>query len=233
MEDDSIASYLRSALGGMPDWLPFAVQGAGTLLRARADNQVRNAQQSRIQAEMVRQHALQQQADARMAQALPQFTRPAQDQARTTLATNTQAQITPQSGQGGTGEFVPDNPGSPQVVQSDIARAVAGAMQKGRDYAKTTANLSSYGGQNFANSIALNRNAQEMNRIGDFSQNSSAILPQELQGAQLAGRNTRVASDVANGLGQIGSIYALMRQQPKKPITMPGASTMYNVDGGV
>lgn len=214
---DTISSYLD----GMPDWLPFAIQAGGTMLRSRADEQVRQVQEQRMRDEMARQAAFKAQNAAALQAQIPTHTAPAQEAARTALAAKMQAQVMPQpGGPGNDGSFVPDNPGAPEVVKSDVARAVADALSKGRDFAKTTSNLSSYGGQQQANSITANRAHQDLNQVNSFSAGSSGVLPYELNAANRAGYGTRVASDVANGVGQIASIYSMMK--PKKPMYNPG-----------
>jgi hypothetical protein len=192
----------------------LASQIVGTILKARARDKVTSRQSALLRAHQERMRALQAEADAHMAQTIPQFTRPAQDAARANVQAKLEQSLTPAPTT--EAEFVPGNPGAPAVVKTELARQMTDAIRKGRQHAKNTAALSAYGDQDVLNGITLNRNSQNVGRVADFARGTSGLLPTQLELAKGAGRGMTTAADIANGLGALGVGYALTRPDPSR-----------------
>lgn len=212
-------------LSDFSSWLPstdpafltgLGAQMAGTYLRAQANKKIIDQQDMLMALHRQKQAQLQAEADANINNITPTMTREAQDASRQQQQQRLEQSYQPTKDMAG--EYLPDNPGAPEVVKSDLARQISEAVAKGKNYAKASARLNSYGQQNLNNNIALGRNAQDMSMLGGFSQGQSAVLPYQLQGAQRAGRGMNVASDIFNGAGQLATIYGLTRPKPAQQL---------------
>jgi len=223
--DFDLSSFLPST---DPAFLSgLGAQMAATYMRSQANKRVTDQQNMMMALQRQKQQALQAEADANINKITPTMTREAQDAARMQQQARLEQSFTPTSTM--EGEYLPDNPGAPEVVKSDLARQIAGAVAKGKSYAKASAGMAAYGQQNLNNNIALGRNAQDMSMLGDFSRGTSSILPYQLKGAQKAGQSLNTASDVLNGAGQLGALYGLTR--PKKAAA-PGWVSGYDLPMG-
>lgn len=216
----SFSDFMPDFAGDPALWTGIAGQIAGTALKARANRRVIDEQNARMAAYMQRQRALQAEAQAATAVPMQQMTAPNQEAARAQIAAQQEQAYLPTNT--AEAEYIPANPGKPAVVQSDLARQMTDAIRKGRENAKALAGVTSYGRQSIDNNIMLNRSGQDVGRTLDFAQGNSSILPYQMQGAQRAGRGLNMASDIANGIGQVGILASLTKQRakPKKaPIT--------------
>lgn len=213
---DDIAGAVAGFLEETPWWAPLALQGAGTLARRQGQKQVMGRQNEFLQRERARQHGFQQQADATLAPATQRFERPAQDALQQKVQADYEARFAPG---GFDGSYATPASGAPEQSQTDLAKAVADGLSRGKDYAKNLARFQSFGGTNLDNSVALGRSGQDVAQIGRASAGSLDIVPFEMEGAQSAGRRMAGASDVLNGAGSLLFLGKALAPKRKPPFT--------------
>ena len=100
------------------------------------------------------------------------------------------------------------NDSAPEIVKSDLANAMLGALKRGKDYSKSLATLGAYGDVGQQNSTNLGRTAQNIGVLNGYSQGSMNALDGELTAAQGAGQSAANNAGILGGLGALGSVYA-------------------------
>lgn len=184
--------------------------GAGAVQSNKAQKKDANARSGVLAAERVRQQQFGDAAAARLVDTTKQLSPEAQT-AETNAAADTRAiATTPQS----TGDYSQVTSGSgakPIEVNSEIARALVGALRKGSQSAVAQSRLSAYGDVSADNNIRMLRSGSDIGRIANASAGSAGVVPYELDGANMAGNAARDRASLYNFLGQIGMTYAMTR----------------------
>ena len=80
-------------------------------------------------------------------------------------------------------------------------------MAKGKNYAKSQSKLSAIGQMNTNAGTALSRGATDMGVTNNFAGGSGQVAQQNLNAIQ-PNQNMGLASDLLNGAGGIGALYA-------------------------
>lgn len=207
--------------------LSMAMQGVGTLMQKQQQDDVRERQlqtlrqQGEAQAQYARQNA------ARVAQttdAVKQQNNPAQ---APELEAKVEQQLMPAAGVS-EASYMAANPGAPKEVSDAYARAIGDAMAKGKGYAKSQSKLSAIGQANANTGTALSRGATDIGVTNNFAGGSGQVAQQNLNAIQ-PNQGMGVASDLLNGAGGIGALYASRMRPGAIPNYSAGidASGMY------
>lgn len=107
---------------------------------------------------------------------------------------------------------------SPDVVQSEIARKIGEAVEKGQASTSSLARLQSYGKTMFDNNVNLTNSASDIERINNFSRGTSAVLPFKLERANRAGMGSQNLASIFDGIGNLSMAYGLTRGPKTKSI---------------
>lgn len=193
----------------LPVIAALASLAVGTFARQQQMKKIKSEQQSRVNAETMRQRGIDRERQAALDNALPKFDRASQEERQGDIAENLEQYLRPAARPAPDGEYVAENPGVPVEIKERQARVLHDSLLKGRDYAKRLAQVSAFGRLGFDNSRDMNRAGESIGRLNTQSERSSAILPLELQAAQSAGDKYALISDIANGVGQIAMMYSL------------------------
>lgn len=200
--------------------------GAGAVQNNKAQKKDANARSAVLAAERQRQKEFGDAAAARLVETTKQLS-PEEQAAETNAAADTRAiATTPQS----TGDYSQVTSGSgekPVEVNSEIARALVGALRKGTQSAVAQSRLSAYGDVNADNNIRMLRSGSDIGRIANASAGSANVVPNELYGANMAGNAARDRASLYNALGQIGMSYAMTR--PNTPATVKPTTSQYSL----
>ncbi len=94
---------------------------------------------------------------------------------------------------------------APQIVQDNLAKELNRSLGEGKSFATRLARLGAVGENQQSNDFGLLRGAQDLNRIGSFSQGSSAILPLELRRANQAGAKASQFADLFSAISGAAS----------------------------
>lgn len=161
------------------------------------------ARDSRIMGETDRQRGFQSQSTDLFNKTLPQVGRPAQETAAKaagdTRYTRDSGLLDSTAQAGGPAKDI----GITGEGQSQIARSVATALQRGKQHARTNADISGVGDATMGAGTTLAHSGQWQNIFGSNARNSAKILPLELEDANRAGQGWRTAGQIASiaGLG--------------------------------
>lgn len=181
-----------------------ALQAASVLANNRAAKKVEQERNRVLEANRLRQSQFAQEADVNNTSTQDQFT--AENQA-TKRQANIDTAIKDQAGISANGDYLADSQTAPSVVKSEIARQLADAVSRGKGYGTSSANINSYGQTSFDNNLALTRNAEEIERINNFSRGETAVVPLALQNANTKGQGSRNLADLFGAAGDIGMAY--------------------------
>lgn len=199
--------------------ISMALQGAGTLIQRQDQEDMRERQmqtlrqQGEAQANYARQNA------ARVAQTTESVKQANTEDQRPQVAAQLEQQLTPAAGVDN-GSYAAANPGAPKEVSDAYARAIGDAMAKGKNYAKTQSKLSAVGKMNTDAGTALSRGATDIGVTNNFAGGSGAVAQQDLNAIQ-PNQGMGIASDLLNGAGGIGALYA-SRMKPVRADGGPG-----------
>lgn len=184
---------------------------AGTYARKKSQEDIEGQQRRVLEAERQRQGMLEEQRANAVAQALPQFTKPAQEAEQQSIAQRVQQYLDPQvQTTATTGDYSSaTNPGAPKEIKDREAAAHDAAMRKGRDYASRLSDLSSINLLNFNSGVGLNRLGEKTGNLMTSAARSSQILPFELNSTYLAGQRNATLADTLNGAGSIAAMYGM------------------------
>ncbi len=212
--------------------LALGLMLGGAYMKKQGLQAIERRQNSLAHTERVRQGRAEEQKQAAISDTMPQLGRQAQEGQQQGIADRLRSYLTPTPVTAG--DFVQQqNPGAPKEIMDRKAAAVADAQAKGRDYASKLADVSSYNLLNFGNSRLLNRTGEQVGNIVTGQTNSSNILPFELQGANSAGQDDFLMSDILNGAGSIAGMYALGAPGTKPPAgSFVDAGTPVNMTAG-
>ena len=211
---DDLTGFLSdNALG-----LGLGAQVAGLILKNKAAKKTENQRDAYLAAESARQKRLFDEAEAARLAAQSRFTPEQQQAMRAENAAKGEAELQP--------TFAPQYEASlseqPAEVKTEVARKMTEAMKRGRESAKGLAGINAYGNVGLDNQIALARSGSDINRAANQGRASSSILQGEVQyGAPQAGANLYAAGDIAGGLGNIASLYAMKRRPAVRPQQAP------------
>jgi hypothetical protein len=193
---------------------------------SRAQGKVVKARNRALQDDRVKQQALQAEADAGNQKTQAGFSLENQEAGR---AAEVERALKTATGSEMVGDYTAATNGQPVQVQSEIARKIADALRTGKDYAKTSANLGSYGRQQFNNRINLTDNAIDLERINSFSRGNTGVLGAQLNHANNKGGGNRLSADLLGGIGDIALAYSL-NNPLKKPAPVVDRSFKPMVD---
>jgi hypothetical protein len=204
-----------------------ALAGAGTAYASnRSQNQQIEAANEAERRERFRQAEMQRQADSRLRDGLQQFTPEQHDQQLQQAAASREAAMQPAAPAQDVYQAAPSTAAAPVEVKSDLSRRFGDVVASARDVAKRRATLEAYGDASLGQSFQMNRLGEEVRRSGDASRRSSSIYPYELsRDVSTAGANSRAAANVANVIGNIGSMYANRRWPGAAPGMGYGAAS--------
>lgn len=172
----------------------------------KAQSKVISARNKALEADRQKQAALAAEAKGVNDNTLKNFTLQNQEAGRIAEAEKSLAVA---SGSDVAGDYVTGKSSEPSVVDSEIARQIGDAIRSGKTYARTSANLGSYGRQQFNNGVALTDGATNIDRINNFSRGNSALLPSQLAAANNKGSGNRLSSDLFGGIGDIALAYSM------------------------
>lgn len=193
-----------------PSLIVGGLSAVATLASAQQQNAAANQSEKAVakaaQAETMRQKEF---ADRKMALVAAESQGYSPEQRATQLAQATQAReqdFAPATA--GIGTMPVYNDSAPEIVKSDLANAMLGALKRGKDYSKSLATLGAYGDVGQQNSTNLGRTAQNIGVLNGYSQGSMNALDGELTAAQGAGQSAANNAGILGGLGALGSVYA-------------------------
>lgn len=202
-------------MGAAPAWLPYvvaAVSTAGsvysTMQQQEAAAEQERARKEAIVAEGQRQKQYQEEAEKTVADTLGQFDTGEQGKKQQSIADALSDQYQSQVAPTTTATQIAGAQTAPKEVQESIADQMANSNARQQAQASALAKLSSYGNLADSNNTAVGRNAQTLGQIVGNMNSSSAVLPYELNAANMAGRNHIANAEIGQGLGSIASIYA-------------------------
>lgn len=190
----------------------MALQGAGTLMQKQNADDVRERQlqelrqQGEVQAQYARQNA------ARVAQTTDAVKEANSHQQTPQVQQQVEQQLTPAAGIS-EASYAAANPGAPKEVSDSYARAIGDAMAKGKNYARTQSKLSAVNQQNTNAATALSRGATDIGVTNNFAGGSGTVAQQNLNAIQPS-QGLAIGSDLLNGAGGIGALYA-SRMRPR------------------
>lgn len=188
----------------------LAAGGASAVQSRRAQKDDATARSRVLALERERQREMDEAAAARLGETTKQLSPEAQI-AETAAAADARATVTtPQS----TGDYSQVTGGAgakPIEVNSEIARALVGALRKGTQSARAQSVLSAYGDVDADNRVRMLRSGSDIGRIANASARSSAVVPYELYSANMAGNPARDRAALYSAIGDIGMAYAMTR----------------------
>lgn len=184
----------------------LGAQALSVYQQNRAAGKVTKARNRALEADAVKQRQLQAQANEVNTASQDQFTAEAQAANR---AAETEKALKVATGSDQVGDYSAATQGEPMQVQSEIARQIAKALGEGKRYAKTSANLNSYGRAGFNNNLALTDSATNIERINNFSRGNTGVLQTQLNAANQKGQSNLLAADLLGGVGDIALMYSL------------------------
>lgn len=183
------------------------MMAASAKMNNDAQKSVVGARENAMRVELERQRALRERAAAVNDETEARFTRQQQDQSTGQEADRRtqvlqEAVALPTSG-------IQDIPvaGAPAIVQSQIAASIRDALLYGKKLAGANARLGAYGSNQFNNGLTLNRSAQDLGQVSDFSRRSSDITGMELESANQAGAKQRQMADLFRMGGSLVAMY--------------------------
>ena len=197
---------------GMP--IGLASQAVGTMLRREAIARIQAEQQRRMEEERARQQQLQAATNARVQAATARLAPANAEAERASLAAKYEAMMQPQIA--APVEYA-GTASAPQDVRDSATRTLATSMQKGKDYVKGLANLSSYSGMNQNAGLELASAGRDIGRNVTASRASSGVLPYELERANLSGRGLMTGSDIADAVGSASFLYGASAKKKPAP----------------
>ncbi|SCX58910.1 hypothetical protein [Nitrosospira sp. Nsp1] len=173
----------------------------GTIASSQAQSAVRKKQATAQNMEAARQRDIDRRRDIEMQNATPEYTPQQQDEKQQGLADQLQQYMTPTTNTAT--EYMADNSSVPREIKDSMSQQMVGALQKGKDYAKNMAQVSSLGRLNLDNKLSMNRLGERVGMLNNESARSSGIFPMELDDANYAGVGGTNAAGVLNGIGGI------------------------------
>ena len=205
----------------------LAAGGAGAYQAKKGQDQDESARRTVLAAERVRQQKFGDAAAVRLADTTKQLSADQQTADIATAADTRAIATTPQA----VGDYSQvAGAAQPVEVNSEIARALVGALRKGSQSAVAQSRLSAYGDVNNDNNIRMLRSGSDIGRIANESAGSSAVVPYELYGANMAGNAARNRAAIYGALGDIGMTYAMTRR-PKPKTSSTVHSARANIPG--
>lgn len=194
--------------------MPYIMGGlsaASTLLSAQQSNKANEQSEKAVarasQAETVRQKEFADRKMALISEEQQQGYTP-EKRAEQLAAAAAQREESFATATAGIGTAPVYNDSAPEVLKSDLANAMMNALKRGKDYAKTLANLGAYGDVGQQHETSLGRTAQNIGVLDGFSQGSLNALSGELDAAGRAGQSAANNAGLLSGLGALGSVYA-------------------------
>lgn len=184
----------------------LASQALSVNQQSRAAGKVIKARNRALEADAVKQKQLQAQANDVNQASQNKFTAEAQAADR---AAETEKALRVATGSEQVGDYSAATQGEPVQVQSEIARQIAKALGEGKRYAKSSANLNSYGRTGFNNNLGLTDSATNIERINNFSRGNTGVLQTQLNAANQKGQGNLLSADILGGIGDIAMMYSL------------------------
>lgn len=200
----------------------MAMQGLGTLVRKREEDDMRDRQMSRYNEEAGRQDEFSRQGLARVRQATEDLSAPKQKERDDAKAQELENKFAPAEAGASAASFEATNPGAPKEISDTMAAAVGRALAKGKSYAKSTAALSALNRGSLDSSIAIGRSAQDLGRIGNASQGSWNVMNQDINAIR-PNTNSMALSDLSSGIGGMFAMQG-MRGAAKPKVVGPWGS---------
>lgn len=220
--------------GAESAWIPAVVAAVASTGSAYAANKSNNAQvEANAQAQrndMIRQEALQKQADATVQRGITSFEPTNQDRQLQAAAANRTAGVANATAATPAAPYQAAVAAAPTEVKSDLGRQVGDALSQVQLQGARKAKLDAYGDTSMQQGFDLNRIKEQLGQLATNSRGMSSIVPYQLLDARLKGRGDANAADLAGALGKIGSYYAI---NAKKPVTVgTGNAGGYTSPGG-
>lgn len=218
---DSVGRFFEDY--GAP--IGIGAQAVGTMLRRNAIAKIEREQAAMREAERAKQRALQEQIAARTAQATQAAGHAQSEADRQALAAKYEAFMAPVAGAKDFGEYTASNDGAPQEIKDRAARTLATSIQKGKDYTRGLAELTSYGGNQQALARTMGDAARDVGSLQRASVASTAALPYRFEDANRNARGGLMASDIADQLGQASFLYGVSGKRRASPPKLSGGAS--------
>jgi hypothetical protein len=185
----------------------LAMGAAGTGMSMKAASDQTKARNSAAAAEAARQAGFQDQAKGAFDSSLTQFDAGKQTQNVQDATTQREGEMDKAAQSGAQDYTMPGAPSAPAIIKSDLARAIADGVGRGREDTKRRAALGAAGQSQFGNQLGLARSNEELGKLGDFSGASSGLMGNEMMAANGAGQGWRQGADLANVGGMASGLY--------------------------
>lgn len=206
----------------IPMMVSLAATAGSTAANMSSQAAIRNKQKQQQIAEGIRQRNIDQQRQAAIEAAAPKFTPEATKQQQEQAAGELEQYYQPKQSSFGQ-DYLADSD-APQEVKDSMARALSGALEKGKNYAKTAANFSAINRAGLGQAFGLNQLGQQVSMLNNQGARSAGILPMELQDAYLKGLPAQYVGAGLQGIGSIANSVAGMNMI-NNALKVPGTGT--------
>jgi hypothetical protein len=185
----------------------LAMTAAGTGMAAKSASDQTKARNNAAAQESARQAGFQDQAKGVFDNGLNQFEAGNQTQKLQDATAQREGDLDTAARSGAQDYAAPGTASAPAIIKSDLARAIAEGVGRGREDTKRRAALGAFDDAQFGNRIDQARSNEELGKLGSFSGASSGILGSEMMGANGAGQDWKLGADLASIGGQAAGMY--------------------------
>ena len=208
---------------GASVWVPALVSAAagaattaaGAYSQNKAQNMDAEHRYKALQADKLRQQALQDEADAKLRQGVDKFAGDDLNQ-QVDLAAAARTAALPQQA-APAAQYQAATPSAPVQVTNESSRVMAKAGDKARQEAARKAKLAAYGDVSMQQNFGINRLNEDIRRLGGESAGSTRIMGVESGLEDTGSPGWRNRAGIANTLGQIGTLYSMGAGTRKPP----------------
>lgn len=192
----------------------MALQAGGTLMRRREEEDMRDRQVQRQNQEADAQAEYSRRGVERVQQAAQEVA--AQPRAQEANTEQLAREFTPGKSGMDVASYATANPGAPKEISDTMAAAVGRALQKGKDYARSSAALSALNRGQLDQGIAIGRSASDIGLNNNAASGSWRVAQQDINAIR-PNMNNMGLSDAASGIGGLFATSGLMKGAMKKP----------------
>jgi hypothetical protein len=185
----------------------LAMGAAGTAASAKAASNQTKARNNAAAEEAARQAGFQDQAKGAFDNSLTQFDAGNQTQKVQDATTQREGDLDTAAQSGATDYAAPGTASAPTIIKSDLARAIAEGVGRGREDTKRRAALGAADAAQFGNKLGLARSNDDFTKLGSFSGASSGIMGNEMLAANGAGQGWKLGGDLMSAGGQAVGMY--------------------------
>lgn len=185
----------------------LAMGAAGVGMNAKAASDQTKARNNAAAAEAARQAGFADQAKIPFDNGLGQMGVNEQQQKLHDAQAGREGEMDKVAQSGAQDYSVPGMASAPTIIKSDLARAIADGVGRGREDTRRRAALGAFDQTQFGNRIDQARTGEQLGKLGSFSGASSGILGNEMLAANGAGQDWRLGGDLAGVAGQATGMY--------------------------